>query len=403
MIGAGNANAAGGAGNADGARNADDAKKAWNADDADDADDADQAALIRAPRKSRRHEPSLEPNDVQSSAASATSAFVGGPRAHGTAPRQTPRPPDRRSSADPLLYERPSYEFVGAPHAPVVLALGGISANRHVVSHAGNSELGWWEGLAGAGRPFDLTRRRVLGVDFLDGGCAADGRPSRVVTTRQQAERIVALLDDLGIARLDAAIGASYGGMVALALAEGWPERVGRLVVISAAHEPSPMSTALRVAQRRIVEVGLATGRAADCMAIARGIAMTTYRTAREFEERFDSAPTVGDRGVEFAVERYLRHAGERFAERMEPARFLALSLSADLHAVRPEHITARTTLISAQGDTLVPLSQMRALARRLPALHEVVTLRTRFGHDAFLTEPARLARLLTTALADRT
>ncbi|HUQ46529.1 MAG TPA: homoserine O-succinyltransferase [Gemmatimonadaceae bacterium] len=321
----------------------------------------------------------------------------------GTAPR-TPIPgPDRRSSADPRTHHRTWYEFVGAPHAPIILALGGISATRHVVSHERDLAPGWWEGLGGAGRPLDLTRRRVLGVDFLDGGCAADGQPNCVVTTRHQAERIVELLDDLGIARLDAVIGASYGGMVALALAEGWPERVGRLVVISAAHEPTPMATALRVSQRRIVEVGLATGRAAECMAIARGVAMTTYRTSREFDERFDSAPTVGDRGAEFPVERYLRHAGERFAERMEPARFLALSLSADLHAVRPEHVTPRTTLISAQGDTLVPPSQMRALARRLPALDELVALRTRFGHDAFLTEPARLARLLTTALADCT
>ena len=293
------------------------------------------------------------------------------------------------------------YELAGTPGTPVLLALGGISAHRHVVSHPDAPTPGWWEGLAGAGRPLDLTRRRVLGVDFLDGGCGADGRPSRVVTTRDQAEAIVAALDELGIDRLDAVIGASYGGMVALALAEGWPTRVGRLVVISAAHETHPMSTALRLAQRRIVEIGLATGRAAECMMIARGIAMTTYRTAREFEERFDATPARVALDAEFDVDRYLRHTGERFVERMTPERFLALSLSADLHRVAPEQIDVRTTVIAAQGDTLVPASQLRELARRLPRLDAFVTLRTRFGHDAFLTEPARHGRLLTTALAD--
>jgi homoserine O-acetyltransferase len=293
------------------------------------------------------------------------------------------------------------HELVGAQGAPVVLALGGISAHRHVVSHADDPSHGWWEGLAGCGRPFDLSKRRILGVDFRDGGRAADGRPVEIVSTHRQAADIVALLDALAIDRLDAVIGASYGGMVALALAEEWPDRVARLVVISAAHETQPMATALRAAQRRIVEVGLATGRIAECMAIARGIAMTTYRTAREFDERFSTAPLVTERGVEFDVERYLRNAGERFAERMSPERFLALSLSADLHRVVPERVAARTTLIAAQGDTLVPASQLRALARRLPRLDAHVTLRTRFGHDAFLTEPARLARILTTALAD--
>jgi homoserine O-acetyltransferase len=293
------------------------------------------------------------------------------------------------------------HECVGAAGAPVILALGGISANHHVVSHAGNPAAGWWEGLGGPGRPLDLDVCRVLGVELGDGGRADDGRPAAVVTTHDQAAAIVALLDDLGIDRVDAVIGASYGGMVALALAERWPERVGRLVVISAAHETHPMSTALRVAQRQIVELGLAAGRAAECMAIARGIAMTTYRTAREFDARFDLTPTRTDRGAEFDVERYLRRAGERFAQRMRPERFLALSLSADLHQVVPERIAVRTTVIAAQGDTLVPPAQLRTLARRLPRLDAFHTLRTRFGHDAFLTEPVRLARLLSTALAD--
>jgi homoserine O-acetyltransferase len=136
-------------------------------------------------------------------------------------------------------------------------------------------------------------------------------------------------------------------------------------------------------------------------MVIARGIAMTTYRTAREFEERFDATPTRVALDAEFDVDRYLRHAGERFAERMTPERFLALSLSADLHRVVPEQIDVRTTVIAAQGDTLVPASPLRELARRLPRLGAVVTLHTRFGPDAFLTEPARLGRLLTIALAD--
>lgn len=292
------------------------------------------------------------------------------------------------------------HELVGATGAPVILALGGISADHHVVSHPDDPTPGWWEGLGGAGRPLDLTVRRVLGMELGDGGAREDGRPAATVTTHDQAAAIVALLDALEIETLDAVIGASYGGMVALALAEQWPSRLGRLVVFGAAHETHPMATALRVAQRQVVELGLATGRAAECMAIARGIAMTTYRTAREFADRFDIEPTTTADGPEFDVERYLRRAGARFAARMPPHRFLALSLSADLHRVVPERIHVRTTLIAAQGDTLVPPTQLRALARRLPRLDVVVTLRTRYGHDAFLTEPARLAPLISTALA---
>lgn len=300
-----------------------------------------------------------------------------------------------------------AYELTGAAGAPVVLALGGISATRHVLSNEEDSSPGWWEGIGGPGRALDPLVRRVLGVEFLDGDCDANGAPARAVTTHEQAAAIVDLLDALDIEQLDAAVGASYGGMVALALAERWPERVRRLVVISAAHEPHPMATALRSLQRATVELGLRTGEAAEAMTIARGLAMTSYRSAREFAERFPaSSDSVAgsndpDVGARTAVERYLRHAGERFAERMPPARFLALSLSADLHRVLPERVRVPTTIIAAQGDTLVPSSQTRALAARLPNVRGFHTLRSRRGHDAFLTETGRLSRLLITILDD--
>jgi homoserine O-acetyltransferase/O-succinyltransferase len=300
------------------------------------------------------------------------------------------------------------HELVGTAGAPVTLVLGGISASRHVSSNPHDPSPGWWEGMVGEGRMLDSAERRILSVDFLDGGRGVGGRPASIVTTHDQAAAIVALLDELDIAQLDAVIGASYGGMVGLALAERWPERLRRLVVISAAHAPHPMATALRALQRQIVELGLDTGRGAEAMAIARGLAMTTYRSAREFNQRFASAPAllaarekVDGAPAEFEVERYLRRSGERFAERMRPERFLALSLSLDLHRVVPERITVPTALIAAQGDTLVPPSQMRTLSRRLPQLTHFVTLRTRRGHDAFLTETVRLGRLLATILTD--
>jgi Homoserine acetyltransferase len=143
------------------------------------------------------------------------------------------------------------------------------------------------------------------------------------------------------------------------------------------------------------------TGRTEDGMTLGRAIAMTTYRTAGEFAERFDVTPNWVDGDPEFDVERYLVSSGAKFAARVPPERYLALSLSADLHRVRPESITVPTTLIPAQGDTLVPPAQMRAMGKRLPNLRGVHLLRSRVGHDAFLTEPRRLGAILSATLAD--
>jgi homoserine O-acetyltransferase len=295
----------------------------------------------------------------------------------------------------------PRYEVVGPIDAPVVVALGGISATRHVTSNEIDSSEGWWEGLVGHGRGIDTRRFRVLGVDFADGGRARDGRPARAVTTRDQADAIARALDAIGVEQAHAIVGASYGGMVALAFAERYPDRLERLVVISAPHEPHPMSTALRAVQRQIVELGLSTGETRRALSIARGLAMTTYRSREEFAERFESAPIEQGPGyATFPVEAYLESHGERFASRWTAERFLALSLSIDLHRVNPRAIRTPTIVVAAEGDAVVPRSQLETLVLLLAGPAQLVDLPSTRGHDAFLTEPAALGRILDRALS---
>lgn len=293
------------------------------------------------------------------------------------------------------------YELIGPDAAPVIVALGGISATCHVTATQADPTPGWWNDLVGPARAIDTTRFRVLGVDFLDGGRRADGRPKRTVTTHDQADAVARVLDVCGIARVRAFVGASYGGMVALAFAERYPERVERLVVISAPHEPHPMSTALRALQRNIVKLGLESGRTTDALALARGLAMTTYRSAREFADRFDSAPIARLEGdATFAVEEYLARHGEKFAARWAAERFLALSLSGDLHRVDPSKITTPTTIVAAEGDAIVPAEQLEQLATRLAGPNRLVTLASTRGHDAFLTEPTALGNIVEVAIS---
>lgn len=274
-----------------------------------------------------------------------------------------------------------AYELIGAARAPVVVALGGISASRRVIS--------WWGDVAGPGRFVDTTRFRVLGLDWRDGGAGADGRPERAISTHEQACALAEALDALAIERIHTLIGASYGGMVGLAFAERFPERVEQLAIISAPARAHPMSTALRAIQRRIVELGLETGRQFDAMVLARALAMTTYRTAAEFSERFDAG----------SVESYLLHHGEKFARRFTPARFLALSLSADSHRIAPEDGRTPATFVAVEGDTIVPREQMVDLAGRWGAASRLVLAPSRVGHDAFLAEPETVGSILRNVL----
>jgi len=187
----------------------------------------------------------------------------------------------------------------------------------------------------------------------------------------------------------------------ALQFAARYPERLERLVVIGAAHETHPMIIGIRAIQRRIVELGLDTGRVREALVLARALGMTTYRSAGEFAARFDVAPIdASDASATFDVERYLLHHGERYADKYSAARFLALSLSADLHSVDASAIRTPTTLVAIEHDAVAPRWQVEALARAIGPHAGIADLASDIGHDAFLTETEALSPILTAALS---
>jgi homoserine O-acetyltransferase len=279
------------------------------------------------------------------------------------------------------------YEIVGPRAAPVVVVLGGISATKHVTASASDPTPGWWEDVVGPGRSIDTRQFRILGIDYATNANAAGS-----VTTSDQAEVLAAALDQIGVRRAHAVVGASYGGMVALAFGVKFAARAKRLIVISAAHESDPIATALRHLQRRVVALGSATGLERDGLAIARGIAMTSYLTGRHFEERIADCDCKDSREIENRIGNYLKTRGEQFADQWTAERYNALSLSLDLHQIRPEEVTVPTTVIAVSGDRLVPIAQSRELARRLAGPSQLIELDSSFGHDAFLGDSSRIA-----------
>ena len=287
------------------------------------------------------------------------------------------------------------YEVQGPPHAPAVVVLGGISAGAHPGPSALRPEPGWWPGVVGPGEPLDTNRLRVVGIDWL-GGPQSAWKPRAPVTPADQARAVLAVLDHLGIARA-AVVGASYGGMVALALAAACPARVSRAAVLCAAHRPHPHATAVRAVQRRIL--GLAGG-GPEAVALARALAMTTYRTAREFDARFGTRPEAGD-AVRFPVESYLDTRGADFARRFDAVAFSTLSTSIDLHDVEPERVVVPLLLVSVASDTVSPPWLAHELAGRAVGPVRHVTLESPYGHDAFLKESDAVGSIVSAFLGE--
>lgn len=292
---------------------------------------------------------------------------------------------------------RVAWRMAGARNAPIVAVLGGISAGRNVFGLG--PEPGWWRGIVGPGLPLDSTRFQILGIDFLGGSGATTGPkagdsqfPS--ISAFDQAALLAKLMKRIGVTKLHAIVGASYGGMVALAFAERHPELVARIVVISAADRAHPMSTAWRSVQRETVRALAARGDAATGLKLARALAMATYRSSAEFAARFSSPAERKDGVFRAPVEDYLYARGEAYAASYVPEAFICLSESIDLHVVSPESIQVPTTLVAVREDQLVPLDDMRKLDARLAGPHRLIELSSLYGHDAFLKEEATLRRV---------
>lgn len=282
--------------------------------------------------------------------------------------------PGQRASA------RVRYRLWGSPDAPVCVALGGISAGRHCDR--------WWSNLFGPDLPFDPDRRRIIGLDWLD-------RPwpdGSVVSTAQQAQALAAVLDAVGIARIDCLVGASYGAMVGLAFAAELPQRLARLVAISGADRAYPAATARRLIQRRILRLGQSAGEPLAGLALARSLALTTYRPDDLLAGRFgnDDPQAVLD-----ALSSYFDHQGRRCQRHFDVQKYLCLSESIDRHRVDVDRIRCPVALVAVDSDTLVPEQQIAALAQRLGSQASLHRIQSPFGHDAFLKETLKVPALL--------
>jgi homoserine O-acetyltransferase len=291
---------------------------------------------------------------------------------------------------------RVAWRLDGPVAAPLVVVLGGISGHRRVYGRAGEPA-GWWQEIAGGSGGFPSDRLQVLSFDYLGGSgettgpmgapdAGSVGFPS--VDTSDQARLLALLLDHLGVASLSSFVGASYGGMVGLAFATLFPDRLRRLMVVSAADRTDPMSTAWRSVQRQVIRFGASVGRSAEGLRLARALAQATYRSREEFAGRFTGAASrdgVTHQFV-FPVESYLLARGTDYADRFAPGGFLCLSESIDLHRVETSRIVVPVEAVAVRQDQLVPIADVRDMVQRLPDAR-LTEVSSPYGHDAFLKE----------------
>ncbi|HUH39317.1 MAG TPA: homoserine O-acetyltransferase [Castellaniella sp.] len=328
-----------------------------------------------------------------------------------------------------------TYGTLNAEHSNAVLICHALNASHHVAGMDADQphSVGWWDNMVGPGKAVDTDRFFVIGINNI-GSCFGStgpvsinpetGRPwgasFPLLTVEDWVRAQARVADYLGIDKFAAVMGGSLGGMQALSWSITCPERVGDCIVIASTARLSAQNIAFNEVARRAI-ITDPDFRGGDYYAhgvvpthglsVARMVGHITYQSDEVMAEKFGRAQRApGPDGrfhynydVEFEVESYLRHQGEKFSRYFDANTYLLLTRTLDYFDPARDHggdlasalaqAQARFLLVSFSTDWRFAPEHSREIVRALLKNQRQVTyaeIDAPHGHDAFLLEDPR-------------
>ncbi len=332
-----------------------------------------------------------------------------------------------------LVYE--TYGSLNAARSNAVLVCHALNASHHVAGIGADGGVGWWDNLVGPGKPLDTTRFFVIGVNN-PGSCFGSSGPLQVnpatghpwgadfpvVTVEDWVDAQARLLDRLGIEQLAAVLGGSLGGMQALSWTLRHPARVRHCIAVATAPNLSAQNIAFNEVARRAIITdpdfhgghfyrhGVVPARG---LRVARMIGHITYLSDDSMEAKFGRQLRAAELGystqeIEFQIESYLRHQGDKFAGYFDANTYLLITRALDYFDPARAHggnlaaafaaATARFMVVSFKTDWRFAPARAREIVKALVDNgHDVsyAEIDAPHGHDAFLLDDPRYHAVL--------
>ena len=334
-----------------------------------------------------------------------------------------------------------TYGRLNANASNAVLICHALNASHHVagIDPDNANELGWWDNMVGPGKPVDTNHFFVIGVNNL-GSCFGSTGPMSinpqtnepygarfpVLTVEDWVNAQARLADQMGIEKFAAVMGGSLGGMQAMSWAIQYPERVAHCVVIASTPKLSAQNIAFNEVARNAIlsdpdfyggdyyKHGVVPKRG---LRLARMVGHITYLSDDDMAEKFgrDLQRLAGapdeyrfSFDVEFAVESYLRHQGDKFSGYFDANTYLLITRALDYFdpAKRHQgdlsqalvHAQAKFLVISFSTDWRFSPDRSREIVQALlnnKADVSYAEIDAPHGHDAFLLNDERYHRLV--------
>lgn len=339
-----------------------------------------------------------------------------------------------------LAYE--TWGELNAERSNAVLVFHALSGSHHAagynpalaeVGDFWQPELheGWWDTLIGPGKAIDTRQFFVICANYL-GGCYGSTGPSSVnpathqpwgaafpsVTAADQATIATMLLDELRIRQLNAVVGPSVGGLIALTFATLFPHRVRNVISIAAGYKTTVLNRLILFEQILAIENDphFNGGDYYDDqpplygLALARMISHKTFLHLDAIENRARQDVIQPDDvfawyRVRDQFQSYMLHQGKKFVLRFDANTYLRIidlwsryDATTEGNAESPtelfersRHAGQRWLVFSIDSDFCFYPEEQSELVKHLEtAKVEVmhITVHSDKGHDSFLLEP---------------
>ncbi len=280
----------------------------------------------------------------------------------------------------------------------------------------------WWPNTVEEGRFLDPNKYFIVCANFL-GSHYGTTSPLSInpttgekwyydfprITVRDMVTCHRLLAKHLGIDRVKLLIGSSIGGFQCMEWAVTDPDFMENLALIATTTNTEPWAAAFNESQRMAIRADGTWGQlrddaGLDGMAVARSIALISYRGAPAYNATQHDRDNPMDAAFERRAHTYQQHQGEKLRRRFNAFSYYRMTEAVDSHNIGrgrgsvPDalrQIKARTLVVAISSDILFPVEAHIPMRQYIPDV-EYHLIESSFGHDGFLVEHEKLNNIIT-------
>ncbi|MFN3234498.1 MAG: homoserine O-acetyltransferase [Gammaproteobacteria bacterium] len=307
----------------------------------------------------------------------------------------------------------------------VILVCHHLTGDCNVTNSSNSKEIGWWQDLIGETHLLNTKKYFIICANVL-GSCFGTTGPNSInpetgsrynmnfpiITIRDMVNAQYKLLEHLEVTQLQAVIGPSMGGMLALEWAIMYPEFANKTVVLAAPPIQPPHAIGLNEISRLAIMNDPEWLNGNYTKQPKNGAKLSRYPlllACKNYERQFFypelSSITLPNKisHKAFEIQKFLERQSSLHINTMDANSYLYLLNAINLHNITRdrdslekvlESLTSEMIFIGISSDKLYPPETLKHLSKKIRR-SKYFEINSSSGHDAVLTEQIKIGNIL--------